>query len=247
MADAQDVLAENRSRNAVYPLSNVSSGGGEAHVFLEVIAPPLPLVIFGAGHDAVPLIRLAKEQMGWNVTLVDHRAAWATPQRFPWADSIIVCSPQEVARRVPLTPNAAALVMTHQFPCDVALIRELLPSPAGYIGLLGPRRRTERLLSELAGEGFVVTEEQRTRLHGPVGLDIGADSPEQIALSIVAEIQAVTAGRGGGQLREQSGAIHARREELEKSARRESRRMAEMYPTERNPSEKIVCLLASGR
>ena len=235
VADAQSVLAENRSRNIVYPLS----AGGEARVFLETIAPPLPLVIFGAGHDAVPLVRLAKEQMGWNVTLVDHRAAWATPQRFPGADSRVVCSPDEAARRVPLTPRTAALVMTHQFPCDVTLIRQLLRSPAGYIGLLGPRRRTERLLSELAEEGFVPTREQRARLHGPVGLDIGADSPEQIALSIVAEIQAVTAGRSGGLLREQPGAIHAR---PENHAAEEYSRAAEI-----RPAEKIVCLLASGR
>lgn len=195
-------------------------------------SPPFPL-------DAVPLVRLAKEQMGWNVTLVDHRAAWATPQRFPGADSIIVCFAEEVVRRIPLTPRTAVPVMTHQFPCDVALIRELLPSPAGYIGLLGPRRRTERLLSELAEERFVPTKERRARLHGPIGLDIGADSPERIALSIVAEIQAVGAGRSGGQLREQSGAIHARPDE---PARRESHRLTEMRPT-----EKIVCLLVSGR
>ncbi len=201
-ADARAVCSLGESRTQDYPLT-----GGTVTVFLEAVLPPEPLVIFGASHDAVPLVRLAKE-LGWHVTLVDTRAAQARPERFPDADAVVACPPEAIAERIFLDARTAAVVMTHHYPDDRRVLPALLASPAFYIGQLGPRARTERLLAEISDDGFALTADHRRRLHGPVGLDLGADSPEEIALSIVAEIQAVRAGRAGGLLRERCEPLH---------------------------------------
>ena len=176
-------------------------------VFHERIAPPTSLVIFGAGDDAQPLARLAYE-LGWYVTVADPRAAFATRERFPSAHQLVVAPATELAARA--VPDAASLavVMTHHYVHDVPLLRDLLPLPLAYLGLLGPRKRTEKILADLAGEGFVTTPEMRARLHAPVGLDLGADAPEQVALAILAEMQAALAGRDARPLRERTRPIH---------------------------------------
>jgi xanthine/CO dehydrogenase XdhC/CoxF family maturation factor len=199
-ADAGDALASGKSRVWEYVLP-----GGSAAVFLEVISPPLPLVIFGAGHDAPPLVRLAKE-MGWHVTVADPRPAYAAAERFPQADAVLLCPPEEAAARLCPDARTAAVLMTHNYGHDRALLEQLLPSPLRYLGILGPKRRTERLLSEMPCG--MVTDEALSRLHSPVGLDIGAETPETIALSIIAGIQAVAAGRPGGFLRDRPGPIY---------------------------------------
>lgn len=181
---------------------------GVAEVFVEIIQPPLPLVIFGAGHDAIPVVRLAKAQ-GWHVTVVDHRPAYATPARFPLADQVILSSLGEMPARVNLDSETFALVMTHNYLHDLNLLQRLLPSPVRYLGLLGPRRRTEQLLAEMERQGVRVTPEQLQRFHAPVGLDIGAEGPEGVALSVLAEMQAVIAKRAGGYLRERTISIHS--------------------------------------
>lgn len=206
LADARRVLASGVGESKTYAAPN----GGTVDVFLEAILPPVPLIVFGAGHDAVPLARLAKE-VGWNVTVVDTRAARPRPERFPGAGVVLACAPGEIAARVPLSARTVAIVMTHNYHDDRALVQTLLASPARYIGVLGPRRRTERILTELADEGVTVDpDEINERLHAPVGLDIGADNPAEIALAIVGEIQAALAGRPGGHLRDRQGPIHAR-------------------------------------
>jgi xanthine dehydrogenase accessory factor len=214
--DAREALGNNQSTGKTYHLS-----AGSAEVFIEVIQPSLPLVIFGAGHDAVPLVRFAKE-LGWHVTVVDSREAYATKARFPLADAIILSRPENIgdseallqsADRVPLHPDTVAVVMTHNYLHDKELLRTLLFSLLRYIGLLGPKRRSDRILQELREEGLQLTNAQLSRLYSPVGLDIGADEPEEIALSIVAEIQAVLANRSGGLLRNRTKPIHHRRVE----------------------------------
>jgi xanthine dehydrogenase accessory factor len=177
-------------------------------VAFERIVPPRPLVILGAGQDALPVVRLAK-QMGWHVTVVDPRSLASTPARFGMADAVIGCTPDALLRRVPLDAQTFALLMTHNFLHDADLLAQLLASPARYIGVLGPKKRLERLVAQLADEGITLTEEQRARLHGPVGLDIGADNPDEIALSILAEMQAIAANRTGGPLRDRQAPLHA--------------------------------------
>jgi xanthine/CO dehydrogenase XdhC/CoxF family maturation factor len=168
-------------------------------VFVEYVAPPLPLLIVGAGQDALPLVRLAKE-LGWLVTVVDGHANQARPERFPLADRVLVCDAADPLLGLEINRNTCAVVMSHSYPQDEAFVRALLPLPIRYLGVLGPRKRTDRILNG-ADAGH---------LHSPVGLDIGADSPEEIALSIVSEIQASLAGREGGMLRRRAGPIHDR-------------------------------------
>jgi len=182
--------------------------GGPAEVFVEVLAPPLPLLVCGAGHDVAPLVRLAHEQ-GWWVTVADSRPAFATQARFPEADEVVLAEDADVPRRVRIDRHTFIVVMTHNFLHDRTLLRGLLETPARYIGLLGPRARTDRLLADLEREGVRIDDRQRARLYGPVGVDVGADAPEEIALSILAEILAVRNGRPVASLRDRRGSIHA--------------------------------------
>ena len=181
--------------------------GDPAGVFLEQIAPPPALVIFGAGDDAQPLMRLAKE-FGWHVTIADPRATFATAERFPQADALVVAPAEVLVDRVHAAPDALAVVMTHRYVHDVPILRELLARPLAYLGLLGPRKRAERILADLAKGGLAISAEQRARLHAPVGLDLGAEAPEQVALAIVAEILATLSRREARPLRERTLPIH---------------------------------------
>lgn len=197
--DARRLLENNGSSQSV----TYGFGGenAQAEVFLEVIAPPLSLVICGAGHDAIPLSTMAKT-LGWNVTVVDPRPGCLPhPERFPGADTVIACTPQELTAQIALNNRTLCVVMSHNVFQDAALLEALLPSDVCYIGVLGPRRRTERLLESLG-------RQPDDRMHGPVGLDIGADAPETIALSILSEMQAVLSGRPGSSLRHRQKPIH---------------------------------------
>lgn len=181
--------------------------GGSAEIFIEVIQPAVPLVIFGAGHDAIPLVRFAKE-LGWHVTVVDSRPAYATLGRFPLADAVILSRSESIHESITVTHRTVAVVMTHNYLHDREILQTLLLSPLCYLGILGPKSRTERLLQELREEEIIPTNEHLLKLYGPIGLDIGADTPEQIALAIAAEIQAILANRSGGLLRDRKGPIH---------------------------------------
>jgi len=195
------------------PVSGVSHStaftlpDGAAEVFVEIMRPPLPFVVFGAGHDAIPAVRLAKE-LGWHVTVVDHRAAYAAPERFPLANEVVIASPGEIPGRVRLSGDTFALVMTHNYLRDLELLKILLPSAVRYVGLLGPRKRADELLAELERQAVRVTAEQRKRFYAPAGLDLGAEGPEGVALSVLAEIQAVVAQREAGHLRARKTSIH---------------------------------------
>ena len=176
-------------------------------LFLEMVAPPTALVVFGAGDDAQPLTRLAKD-MGWHVTIADPRPTFATAERFPLADARIVAPADALVERTAPGADALAVVMTHHYVHDVPLLRDLLGRPLAYLGLLGPKKRADKIVSDLIAAGTNVTPAQRARLHAPVGLDLGADSPEQVALSIVAEIQAALTGHSARPLRERMRPIH---------------------------------------
>jgi xanthine/CO dehydrogenase XdhC/CoxF family maturation factor len=182
--------------------------GGRGELFIEVLTPPIPLLVCGAGHDVLPLVRAARE-LGWWVMVADSRPAFATRERFPEADEVFLVEDREVPAAVRIDRETFAVVMTHNFLHDLELLRGLLTTPARYIGLLGPRARTDKLLSELHQQGVVLDDAQRARLYAPVGLDTGADSPEEIALSIVAEILAVRNNREANSLRNRRGPIHA--------------------------------------
>ena len=182
---------------------------GKAALLLEPLLPPIALYLFGAGYDAVPLARLAGE-LGWRVTVADHRPAYARAERFPWARQVLLARPGRLPEELPFDNRSCAVVMSHNYLQDQALLRDLLDAPLAYLGVLGPHQRTQRLLADLQKEGIAPSAEQAARLFGPVGLDIGAETAEEIALSILGEIQAVLTGRKGGSLRNHPGPIHDR-------------------------------------
>lgn len=183
------------------------SSPAAAAIFLERVPPPTALVIFGAGDDAQPLARLAKE-LGWHVTVADPRAAFATPSRFPEADAFVVAPAEELVTRTQPDSDTLAVVMTHHYVHDVPLLRDLLARPLAYLGLLGPRKRAQKILADLTAAGCAFAPERSGHLHAPVGLDLGADTPEQVALAIMAEMQAALNRRDARPLRERAGPIH---------------------------------------
>ncbi len=199
---AQSALAAGHSS-----VNTFSVAAGRVEVFLEVVQPPTSLVIFGAGPDAIPLVRLAKE-LGWEVTVVDQRPAYATRKRFPMADRVVLSLPASIHEHVSLHALTVAVLMTHHYLHDQELLRILLPSPVRYLGMLGPKDRTERLLQAVHSAGLEPTAEALQRLYAPVGIDLGAETPEEVALAIVVEIQSVLTERSGGSLRDREGPIH---------------------------------------
>jgi len=199
---ARELLAAERSEVRELP--------GGVRAFVEVLEPPLRLVICGAGHDAVPLVAAAAG-MGWSPIVVDDRPAFLTRERFPQAAGFVALErPDQIAERAPLDARTFVVVMTHNFLRDKDYLRELLRSPVRAISMLGPRARTQRLLHELREEGVAISPEDEERLRAPAGLDLGAEGPEEIAAAIVAEIVAIKRGRGGGFLRDRPGPIHER-------------------------------------
>lgn len=198
VSDTLEFLAENRSGAKVYETEK-----GALEFFIETVNPPVELLLFGAGCDALPVAEFAKG-LGWRVSVIDHRAVWANAERFPNADEIIVSRAEGLDARLFQDENSVAVMMTHNYGQDREILRRLMKSAVKYIGALGPKKRTEKLLAEI-GESF--DGRQLSRLYAPVGLDIGAETPEEIALAVVAEIRGVLANRKSGFLRERNG-IH---------------------------------------
>jgi xanthine dehydrogenase accessory factor len=176
-------------------------------VCFEIVEPPPRLAIFGGGYDAVPVVALARA-VGARVVVVDARPGYATRTRFPAADRLMVAQPQAAVGALGLDASSLAVVMNHHYRQDLAALQALLPTPIPYLGVLGPKHRTERLLADLAAKGVTASTAQLARLYSPVGLDLGAETPEEVALAIVAEMKAVLAGRRGGPARERSGSLH---------------------------------------
>jgi xanthine/CO dehydrogenase XdhC/CoxF family maturation factor len=177
---------------------------GEVGAFLECLCPPVHLVIAGAGNDAQPVARIAQEA-GWMVSVVDTRARLATAERFVGAREVRVGGAEALGQV--LRKRSVAVLMSHRFVDDAAALAEILPRRLAYVGLLGPRRRTERLLAYVSEQGTAIDAAWLSSVRSPVGLDIGADSPETIALAIVVEIQAALAGRIATPLHQRVGAI----------------------------------------
>jgi len=192
--DLRKTLAEKKSSLRLY-----TDARGEVEVFFEYIAAPARLVIFGAGHDAQPLVRMAK-LLDWHVTVIDSRSHFARPERFPQADAVIFANLDNPFDLHPLVDGAAVAVMTHSYRQDRHWLGQLLQAAPAYIGQLGPKERTERLLAEI-GPGT-------SALHYPMGLDLGSDAPQSVALSILAEMTAVLNQRQGGMLRHRVKPIH---------------------------------------
>ncbi len=175
-------------------------------VLIEPVLPALQVVVIGAGHDAVAMAALGVH-LGYAVTVVDLRSAAPIPRgTFAGIAQYVHCPPAELAQRVALDARSAVIVMTHQAQDDLAVLPGLLAAGPAYLGLLGPRKRAVRLMAE-CGQAAALTA---AHVHAPVGLDIGAETPEEIALAVFAEIQAAMRGGTGAPLRDRHGPIHAR-------------------------------------
>jgi xanthine dehydrogenase accessory factor len=177
--------------------------------FFEVLVPPLRLLVCGAGHDAIPLVRQAAE-LGWSVEVMDDREAFLKPHRFPGAVRFVKSEPIDAARAAGVDERCHVVVMSHNFLRDKDYFRSFLGTPAAYIGMLGPGARLQKILNALRSEGVEPEPDDLSMVHGPAGLDLGGDGPEEVARAIVAEILAVRNGRAGGSLRERRGPIHDR-------------------------------------
>ena len=192
---ARDALQSGTSR-----LVRLDDGG---EILAETLAPPLRLLVFGAGDDAAPVVNLAKF-LGWEVFVFDGRAHYARKEKFPNADAVMVREPGGSGAALPVDRWTAAVLMSHSYSQDLQMLKELSAEPLRYLGILGPRKRTLQMLSETCLEGV----DSNSVIHSPMGLDIGADGPEQVALSVISGIQAELNGRKGGPLRERAGSIH---------------------------------------
>lgn len=197
-APLQQAIAERRSS-----LHYLEQDAQVLQVLVEYLPPARRLVVFGGGHDAQPLVRMAR-LLGWQVTVIDSRAHFARASRFPEADSVLLGTLDNSFNPGPLLQGAAVAVMTHSLQQDAHWLQCALASGALYIGQLGPRERTERLLSEMPA----LPAPALARLHYPVGLDLGGDTPESVAMAILAEMTAVLNGRQGGMLKARTAAIH---------------------------------------
>ncbi|AMR34024.1 alanine dehydrogenase [Mucilaginibacter sp. PAMC 26640] len=202
MDDTKAVYTSGRSENKTYP------GDIAYTAFIELVKPQIALVIIGAGNDAMPLAQLAGV-LGWDVTVIDGRPNYALPERFPSAQKVIVARPEQALAHLFIDTNTAFVLMTHNFLYEMALLKDLLPLNPSYLGILGPKKKLLRMLDELADQGVTVSDEQMTRIFGPVGLDIGSEGAEEIALSVMAEIKAVLSARKGYSLKYKPVPIHA--------------------------------------
>jgi xanthine dehydrogenase accessory factor len=189
-------------------IRNYKSGADELSAFVEFTSPSIALVIAGAGNDAFPLLSMA-HMLGWHTTVVDGRSTHATIQRFPLADKIILAKPEQVMPQLIIDEQTVFVLMTHNYNYDLALLKELVNvKSCQYIGSLGPRKKLERMLSDLKAEGIQLNHEQLSKIYGPVGLDLGSETAEEIALAITAEIKKVLSAGSGLSLRQKQEPIH---------------------------------------
>jgi xanthine dehydrogenase accessory factor len=192
-----DTAAEPAAREAFGTGASrtLALGPGEGvRCFVEVHMPPPTLLVVGAGHVAMPLVTLART-LGFRTVVVDGRPRLATRERFPDADELVVGIPSEATRRVPLLASTAVVLVAHDYKYDLPVLRHVLATQAGYVGMLGSRRRGEAILKLLREEG--IPEAQLDRLRVPIGLDLGARTAPEIALAILAEIVAARYGASG--------------------------------------------------
>lgn len=199
---SNDVLANGLSAHTELPIDR-----NRQHFLVEYYQPPVSLIIAGAGNDAMPMVSMAGI-LGWPVTLVDGRSSHASPQRFPKADKVLVGKPKELTGKLVFDERTAMVLMTHNYNYDVEMLGLLKDKPLSYIGLLGPASKRNRMFAELEQKGIRFSEEAMQKIYGPTGLDLGAETSEEIALSVISEIMAVMQQKEPVHLRLKQQAIH---------------------------------------
>jgi xanthine dehydrogenase accessory factor len=188
---ASDLMRKRKS-------ATVSLGDPAVEVFIETHGPPPTLIVFGAGHLSMPLVSLARD-LGLKTIVVDGRPRFATRERFPHADELLIGIPSEIAQTLSYNSSTFVVLTAHDYKYDLPVLKVTLPSGAAYIGLLGSKRRGKAIKEFLKDSG--IDEALLERLHVPTGLDIGAESASEIALSILAEAIAIKSGRSGASLK----------------------------------------------
>lgn len=204
ISDLNQLVQTKKSEAKMY-----ATGEGEAEVFMELIQPTVSLIIFGGGFDARPVSNLAKS-LGWDVRVTDECVAHIAPVFFPTADKLSLCHRDFIDRDFEITPFTACVLMSHNYEYDRDVLKKLLKSNTPYIGILGPRKRFEKMQVEFAAQGISLNDEDIHRIHSPIGLDIGAETPDEIAISIISEIQGKFSNRSGGFLKYRNAPIHQR-------------------------------------
>jgi len=180
----------------------------ENEVLADYINPPVSLVIVGAGNDVQPLVKMTS-LLGWEITIGEGRATHATKKRFPEARNVFVVKPEQLLENISIDAQTYFVLITHNYKYDLAVLKLLVQTNCNYIGILGPKTKLNRMLDDLNSEGIQLTEEKLTTIYGPIGLDLGAETAEEIALSIVAEIKAVMSGKQGVSLKYKTEKIHS--------------------------------------
>ena len=204
LADAGEALATQISSFKKY-----ISNDHDLTAFIEVIRPPVAVIIIGAGNDVMPVVDMAGI-LGWETTVIDGRPNYAKKERFANACQVLVAKPEKALEQIMTDDHTVFLLMTHNYNYDKAMLAQLLQKNVPYIGMLGPKKKRERILNELKEGGNSFTDQQLSVLHSPVGLDIGAETSEEIALSILSEIKAMFANKDLQSLRKIKEVIHPR-------------------------------------
>lgn len=214
-----DDIAEAVHADAIALMTNEQSrtlGYGDHEVYIETLAPQPLLLVFGAGHISQPLYRMAQE-IGFKVVVSDAREMWATQERFPTVDELIVGWPDEVFERYEPDRRTYVVLLSHDARFEDPVMPKVRTAPVRYIGAMGSRRTHRDRVARLAEMGW--TDDEIARVHGPVGLDLGAETPAEMAIAILAEIIQIRYGHGSGfSLRGREGRIHIQRGEEEGTA-----------------------------
>jgi len=177
--------------------------------FIEWIGRPVSVVVAGAGNDIQPFVEIAA-MMGWLVTVVDGRFNYARTERFPKALHVLYSRPPDILHQIKTDGQTVYLLMSHNYNYDLGFLKQIVEQEFAYIGLLGPAQKRDRMLSDLQDQGIHLNEDQLSKIHGPTGLDIGAENAMEIAVSIVAEVKAFLSARSGGLLKMKKESIHNR-------------------------------------
>lgn len=203
ITEIKHAFEDQRTRFIAFPTdeSNLTA-------FIEVIPPAVALYVFGAGNDAMPLVAMA-DILGWEVHVADGRRTHLTSERFPQAASLILQKAENALSNLSFDDRTAAVLMTHNYNYDIEVLSQLTKTNCPYIGVLGPKKKMLRMLDELAAGGNPVSVNEMDHVYSPVGLDLGAETAEEIALSITSEIKAVLSGKRAGSLRYKVEPIHS--------------------------------------
>jgi len=177
--------------------------------FIEFIKPAVSLVIIGAGNDVMPMVEMA-DLLGWESRVIDGRSSHARPERFEKSCQVLVSKPENALEKIFIDEQTVFVLMTHNYNYDKAMLKILVEKNVAYIGMLGPKKKLDRMLQEIKEEGITLSDDQMDSIFAPVGLDIGAETAEEIAISIIAEIKVVLTGKTSKSLRNIKEAIHAR-------------------------------------